>query len=266
MELSDKVVWITGASSGIGRALAAEMAGAGARLILTARRETLLEELRRELNVPQENVSLLPADVSKLESLESLAKRATGRFGTIDILVNNAGISQRATAAETDPSVMRRIIDLDFFAPALLSKYLLPVLAGRPESMIVVISSVTGKFGTQLRSSYAAAKHALHGYFESLRLEAWREKVLIQLVVAGFIRTEVSMNALKADGATNGVMDRAQLSGIPPRKAARGIVRAIRRNRREVKIGVDFRLRFALMLHALWPTMLFRLLRNARVT
>jgi len=266
MELSDKVVWITGASSGIGRALATALAREGARLILTARRVNLLEEVRRETGLPEERIHLLPADLSNLESLPSLVVQAAARYGWIDILVNNAGVSQRATVAETDAQVMRRILEIDFFAPALLSKYLLPVLSGRPESAIVVVGSVTGKIATQQRSAYSAAKHALHGYFESLRLETWRENVHVQIIVAGFIRTDVSRNALRGDGSASGNMDRAQLHGISPEKAAHGIVRAIRKNRREATIGLDSRTRFALLIKAVWPSMLFRLLRNARVT
>ncbi len=266
MEISDKVVWITGASSGIGRALATALAREGARLILTARRENALEDVCKETGLPEARIHLLAADLSDLESLPALVDRAAACFGSIDILVNNAGVSQRATVLETDAPVMRRILDIDFFAPALLSKYLLPILSSRPESAIIVIGSVTGKIATQLRSAYAAAKHALHGYFESLRLETWRENVHVQMIVAGFIRTEVSRNALLGDGSTSGKMDRAQLDGISPEKAARGIVRAIRKNRLETTIGLDSRTRFALLMRAIWPSMLFRLLRNARVT
>ncbi|WP_455381739.1 SDR family oxidoreductase [Salinispira pacifica] len=266
MKLSDRVVWITGASSGIGRALAIALAGRGARLILTARRLEKLQEVKGETGLPEKRVVLLPADLSRLEGIENLSGRAVQAFGRVDVLINNAGISQRSTASETGADVMHRIMDVDFFAPALLSKSLLPALAGQRESMIVVVSSVAGKLGTQLRSTYSAAKHALHGYFEALRLETFRENVRIQLVVAGYIRTEISRHALRGDGSAHGVMDDAQVHGTPPEKAAEQIIRAMERNRMEVKVGLDARTRFALALNALWPAMLFRLLRNAKVT
>ncbi|HUX50329.1 MAG TPA: SDR family oxidoreductase [Spirochaetia bacterium] len=264
MNLADKVIWITGASSGIGRALAVALAKKGSRLILTARRTTLLEELQRELG--SERVGILSGDLGNSSDLQQLSTRAIEMFGRVDILINNAGVSQRSTAAETGEAVIRRILDVDFFAPVVLSRNLLTSMRTLPESSIVVVTSIVGKFGTQLRSAYSAAKHALHGYFEALRLEEWKHNVQITLVVAGFVRTEVSESALSGDGSAHGAMDPSQAAGIGPEEAATTIVRALERRRNEVYVGLDARTRLALFLNAVWPSLLYRILRNSRVT
>lgn len=264
MKLDDKVIWITGASSGIGRALAVALANRGSRLILTARRETLLKELRQQLG--SERVAILSGDLAHPADLQRFSSRAIDVFGRVDILINNAGVSQRSTAAETTEAVVRRIMDVDFFAPVVLSRDLLASMRDLRESAIVVVTSVVGKFGTQQRSAYSAAKHALHGYFEALRLEEWKHNVQVTLIVAGFVRTEVSENALSGDGSAHGVMDPSQAAGATPERAADAIVRALERGRNEAYVGLDARTRLALFLNAVWPSLLYRVLRSSRVT
>ncbi len=266
MNPAEKVIWITGASSGIGKALALALAERGARLILTARRVESLDDVSRQTGLGADRVRTLPADLSETNEIAGLVTRAVALFGHVDILINNAGVSQRATAAETDDRIMRQILEIDFFAPAILSRHLLPFLHERPESGIVVISSIAGKFGTQLRSAYSAAKHALHGYFESLRLEEWQKNVHVLLVVAGYVRTNISLNAFGADGTAHQVMDPGLAAGISPEKAAEAIIRAMEKDRMETTVGIDRRTGLGLLLKSVWPALLARLLRRSRVT
>lgn len=173
--ISNKVIWITGASSGIGEALAYELAGKGARLILSARRK---EELQRvKGNCPaksQGNIQILPLDLEKSGTLKLSTDAAVQIFGHIDILINNGGVSQRSFAKDTIEEADRKIMEVNFFGTIAVTKYLLPHFLQRKEGHYVTVSSVTGIFGTPYRSTYAASKHALHGFFDSLRAELWK--------------------------------------------------------------------------------------------
>lgn len=233
--LNDQRIWITGASSGIGEALALQASAAGAYLVLSARRETELNRVRAACARP-ERVVVLPLDLTDFDAAEAL-QRAEAAFGPLDILVNNAGISQRGTVLDTQEAVYRRIFELDFFACVKLTKALLPGMIQRRRGHVVVISSVVGYVGTPMRSGYAAAKHALHGFFEALRAEVWREGVRVTLVCPGYIRTEVSLNAVTADGGTHGKMDEGQLKGLSAEACADRIWRAVAEGRAEVLIG-----------------------------
>ena len=166
----DKVIWITGASSGIGESLAIEFAKRGARLILSARRE---EELNRVLNLtklPSLDIMLLPFDLNDTSKASGLAAQVINKFGRIDILINNGGFSQRSEAIETPIEIDRLLMEVNYFSYINLSKAVLPYMKRQKNGHIVIESSIAGKFGFYLRSSYSAAKHALHGFFETLRL------------------------------------------------------------------------------------------------
>ena len=184
-ELKDKVVWITGASSGIGEAMALAAAEQGAKLVLSARREPELQRVRSACINPQQ-VAVLPVDLTAFDA-EKVTAKAESFFGPIDVLVNNAGISQRGTVLDTTMAVYRRIFELDFFACVALTKAVLPGMVARKRGQLVIISSVVGYVGTPLRSGYAAAKHALHGFYDALRAEVWREQVQVTLICPGFI-------------------------------------------------------------------------------
>lgn len=233
--LKDQVVWITGASSGIGEALALQAAAGGARVILSARRETELQRVKRACP-PGSRVALLPLDLTDFDA-EAAHTAATALFGPVDVLVNNAGISQRSTVLDTDMAVYRRIFELDFFACVALTKAVLPGMVANRRGKIVTISSVVGYVGTPLRSGYAAAKHALHGFYDALRAEVWREGVQVTLVCPGFIKTNVSLNAITGDGGTHGLMDTGQLHGMEPAECARQIWAAVAAGREEVLVG-----------------------------
>ncbi len=259
----DQVVWITGASSGIGEALARELAGRGARLILSSRREERLREVRDSLPEPERHL-VLPLDLARPDTLADAARRALGHFGRLDVLVHNGGISQRALAEETALEVDRRILEVDYLGAVALTKAVLPSMLERGGGRIVAVSSLVGHIGTPLRSGYSAAKHALHGFFDSLRAEVHDRGVRVTLVCPGFIRTRVSVNALTADGTPQGTMDRAQAEGMSPEECARRIVRALDREKDEVLIGGKEV--WAVHLHRLFPGLYRRLIRRVRVT
>lgn len=258
-----QVVWVTGASSGIGEALARELAGRGARVILSARREERLREVRDGLRDPERHL-VLPLDLARPDALADAARRAQGHFGRVDVLIHNGGISQRSRAEETSLEVDRRIMEVDYFGAVALTKAVLPAMLERGSGRIVAVSSLVGHIGTPLRSGYSAAKHALHGFFDSLRAEVHDRGVRVTLVCPGFIRTDVSMNALTGDGTPQGTLDRAQAEGMSPEECARRIVRALDKDKDEVLIGGKEV--WAVHLHRLAPGLYRRLIRRVRVT
>lgn len=258
-----EVVWVTGASSGIGEALARELAGRGARLILSSRREERLEEVRASLTHPERH-RVVPLDLAEPESLREAARRVREEAGPVDVLVHNGGVSQRSRAEETSLEVDRKILEVDYLGAVALTKAVLPSMLERGSGRIVVVSSLVGHIGTPLRSAYSAAKHALHGFFDSLRAEVHDRGVRVTIVCPGFIRTRVSVNALTGNGTAQGTMDRAQAEGMSAEECARRIVRALDKDRDEVLIGG--REVWAVRLHRLAPGLFRRLIRRVRVT
>ena len=235
-DFSGKVVWITGASSGIGEALAHELARAGATLVLSARREAQLSEVRRSCRHPDRHL-VLPLDLSEPESIPAATARVLEQHGHIDVLINNGGISQRGTAAETDLQVDRRIMEVNYMGTVAMTKAVLPSMLARRSGHIIVISSVAGKIGTPLRSAYAASKHALQGFFDCLRAEVHDQGLRVSVICPGFVRTEITKNALTADGSTFGHMGDAQAKAMTTEEFARRCVRAIEREVDEIMIG-----------------------------
>ncbi len=266
MQLSEKVVWITGASSGIGRALALALARPGARLILSGRREDRLLEVKNQCRAGEEDIFLLPFDLADLDLLPEKVKQAESHFGRIDVLVNNAGVSQRSRAGETRFSVVKRLLDINFLAAVSITLGVLPGMAGRKSGHIVVVTSLMGKIGTPLRSGYSAAKHALHGFFDSLRAEVWRDNIKVTLVVPGFVRTNISSNSLKGDGQSHGRLDDNQAKGISPEACAAKIIKAIVKSKEELWVGFKAKGRLVMLFKQFFPGLLSRILKKAKVT
>lgn len=235
-DLTNKVVWITGASGGIGEALALGAAARGARLILSARREDQLQRVRERCARPQD-VAILPCDLEQLHDPEALHARAAACFGPVDVLVNNAGLSQRTLALDTSMDSCRRIMEVDFFAPVALSRAVMPGMRERGCGHIVVVSSVFGHIAMARRSVYAAAKHALHGYFDCARVELGDKGIAFTLACPGFVSTQVSVNALGPDGQPYGGVDSDIAKGMAPERCAERIWRAVERNELEVTIA-----------------------------
>lgn len=263
MTFRDQVVWVTGASSGIGEALAYALSERQARLILSARREEKLLEVQSACADPEGHL-VLPLDMTEPAAMGPAAERALRRFGRIDTLIHNAGVSQRALARDTSLEVERKILETNFLGTVALTKAVLPAMMARGTGRFVVVTSLVGKIGTPLRSSYAASKHALHGYFDSLRAEVWDAGLRVTLVCPGFIRTELPIHALTGDGTPQGTMDRAQAEGYPVERCAQQILRAIAKDKEETLIGG--RERFAVYLKRFLPLVFSRLIRRVRVT
>ncbi len=233
---SGKTAWITGASSGIGEALAKAFVADGGSAILSGRRVPELERVAAETGAP-ESCSILPFDTEDFASLDALVKQAIALYGKVDVLVNNAGISQRSLAIETDFSVYERIVSVDLMAPIALTQALLPHLLSNGAGQLIMISSVAGKAGVPLRTAYCAAKHGLIGYSDALRSEVAGQGVKVLVVAPGSVRTNVSRNALNADGSVRGTSDAAIENGIDPDEVAQIIWRAVDDGKREIVIA-----------------------------
>lgn len=260
--MTPKVIWITGASSGIGEALVKQFAKKNNKLIISARNVSKLNEIKDQAPNP-ENLFVLPLDLTAPETFSEKTKIAIEVFGKVDILVNNGGISQRSKVAETTLEVDRKIMEINFFGTIGLSKAILPHFLKNKAGHYVVVSSLVGKFGSPFRSAYAASKHALHGFFDSLRAEHYQDNIHVTLVCPGFIRTNVSINALTGDGSPLMEMDNAQEKGLSPEKCALKIINAIERNREEVLIGGKEK--YAVYLKRFFPRLFSRILRKAKV-
>ena len=234
--LAGKVVWVTGASGGIGEALALGASARGAKVILTARRAAELERVKGLCARPAD-VAVHPLDLLKLEDAGAAARQAESHFGPVDVLVNNAGISQRGRVLETSMEVYRRIFELDFFATVALTKAVLPGMVERQRGHVVVVSSAVGYISSPLRSGYAAAKHALHGFYDAARAEHWRDGVKFTVACPGYVKTNVSLNAVTGEGGTYGKLDPSIARGVEPAYCAQKIWRAVEKDREEVLIG-----------------------------
>jgi len=262
MSFENKVVWITGASSGIGEGLAHAFHQRGAMLVLSSRRETELERVKSELKGTTDNVLILPLDLEQVATLNEKADTALEHFGQIDILVNNGGISQRALTKDTPLDVDRRIMEIDYFGTIALTKAVLPSMLERKSGHVVTISSLAGKIGTPMRSAYCASKHALHGFFDSLRAEVWEENIYVALICPGYVSTQISVNALTATGNQFSKMDQAVANGMPPDVFAQHVLRAIEQRRVEVIIGTP-REKLIVFIRNFAPKFFSRMIRNA---
>jgi short-subunit dehydrogenase len=234
--MKDKIIWITGASSGIGEALTYEFNKLGAKLIISSRNRDELFRVKSNC-INQIDVHVLSLDLEDNASLPAKTTDAVKIFGKIDILINSGGISQRSLALKTDLATEKRFMDINFWGTVILSKAVLPQMLAQGNGSIIAISSLVGKFGTRYRSSYAASKHALHGYFDSLRIEIDNPNIHIMLACPGFIKTNVTINALTADGSAQGTMDDAQENGMLATDFAKQLIKDIKAKKEEVYIG-----------------------------
>lgn len=236
MHFTDKIIWITGASSGIGKALAIELANNNAFLILSSRKKQDLAQIQKACKNP-DNVKIVPLDLEKYDKLEEVAKLAIAAFGRIDILVNNAGISQRSLLKDTNIAVDKRIMEINYLGNIGLAKAILPHFITNKKGHFVVTTSIVGKIGTPLRSSYAASKHALHGFYDSLRAEHYKDNIAVTLICPGFVNTNISKNALTGDGSPQNKMDTATANGLPANYFAQLMAKAIYKEKEEVYIA-----------------------------
>lgn len=259
----DKIVWITGASSGIGEALATQVANDGGKVVLSARNETKLQELKGRL-ANSESHLIVPLDLEHSSSFVELVKQVTDHYGQIDYLFNNGGMSQRSEVHETSMDVDRRIMEINYFGNIALAKAILPVFREQKSGHFLIISSIAGKFGFFLRSAYSASKHALHGFYESLMLEEEKNGIKVTIACPGKINTNISVNALSASGDKHGKMDHNQATGMSAEQCAKEILTAVLKNKPEVLVG-NKEIK-AVTLKRLFPKMFWKIIKKQPAT
>lgn len=254
---NDKKIWITGASSGIGKALAIELSKQGAYLLLSARSIDKLQETKSAL-LHSDQAEIVALDMSMPDQIENVIQKVLQQHGHIDILINNAGISQRSLTLDTDMKVYHKLMNINYFGVIQMSKLLLPTMISRKSGHIITITSVNGKLGSYMKSGYAGSKHALHGFFDSLRAEIDGSGVDITLITPGYVQTDISINALTKDGTPQKSMDKNTAKGIPSSDFAVKAVRQIAKGKAEIIIagGIES---VGLYLKRFWPGMLRKL-------
>ncbi|MBL1272215.1 MAG: dehydrogenase/reductase SDR family protein 7 [Marinobacter maritimus] len=259
--MSDRTIWITGASSGIGEALAVRFAQEGARLVLSARRESELERVAercRDKGLGADQILVLSLDVTDWDALPGAVQAVLNRFGHIDLLINNAGVSQRSLCVDTDMEVYRQLMEVDVMGQIALTKAVLPQMLERGAGHIAVTASVAGKVGAPLRTGYCAAKHAVMGFFDALRAEVENQGVHVSTIVPGFIRTDIARNALSGDGQAFGQEDEDIAGGMDVNECAEVVVKGLNAKKREIPVGKGKEMA-ALWVKRVAPEALFRL-------
>lgn len=265
MNYQGKTIWITGASSGIGEAFARAFYKEGANLILSSRREDALQKVKESLGDDTSNVKIIPLDLVAGETFPEKTKEALAAFGQIDVLINNGGISQRATVMESEMSTYRRLMEINYFGAVGLTKQVLPHMVERKSGHIIVTSSVAGKIGTKYRSGYAASKHAVQGFFSSLRQEMYEHNVGVTLLCPGFIKTNISKNALTGDGSKFGQMGDAHKNAMTAEEMVAKVMPKIKSQKEEIYV-TGLKEGLALWVQRFSPTLLNKILKNQKVT
>lgn len=232
----NKVIWITGASSGIGRELALQLSQYDCKLILSSRREEALQEVKGQCKHP-ENIEVLAFDLSDYRHMKPIVAKAISFFDKVDILINNGGISQRSLIIDTDISVDQKLMEVDYLGTVALSKALLPHFVANQYGYFVTVTSLMGKFSSQYRSAYCGAKHALHGFFDALRLEHDKDQIKVTMICPGFVNTNVARNALTGDGTVLNAQDNATEKGLDVSVFAAHMLKAIKKEKFEAYIG-----------------------------
>ena len=259
----NKTVWITGASSGIGEALALAMSKAGARLILSARRVEELERVKALCHQPEHHL-VYPLDMSDFEAVSRSVDQVKQWSPHLDIVIQNAGISQRSLVKDTLFSVDEQIMRVNYLGVVAHSKAFLPWFLEQGRGQFVVVSSLVGKFATPLRSAYSASKHALHGFFDALRAELSSQNITVTILCPGYINTQVSYNALLGDGSHQGKLDQAQAKGMAADQFSRRALKVIAHHKAEAYIGGKETL--GVLVHRLFPQLFRFLIRRIKVT
>jgi len=260
----NKVVWITGASSGIGEALAYTFAKHKVKLILSARREAELARVKAACNLPDSDVMLLPLDVSDHSLSEAAGRKAVERFGKIDILVNNAGVSHWSKIKDLSMEVIKIIMNVNFLGAVSLTKAVLPDMLKRKSGNIVVISSILGKMVTPKQAAYNASKHALMGFFDTLRAEVMGDGIKVLLVCPGFVRTNVAKNSLNKEGRAINKDNNLIANGLYPLYVSEQILNAIEKNKEEIIVAGP-KEKFAVLIKRFAPGIFSKFISNNKI-
>lgn len=261
--MEGQVVWITGASSGLGKALAKECALQGAQVVLTARRLDELENVRVTLMHPERHISVA-ADITSESQVRHAYEQVLAQKSRIDLLINNAGLSQRALIADTTMQTERAIMEVDYFSQVFLTKLVLPTFLTQKSGRIAFVSSVAGLLGTQYRASYSAAKAAIHMWANSLRAEVAQNGVNVSVIFPGFVRTNVSFNALDGEGKPQGHQDEAIENGLDAEDFAQQTVAALMKGEEYIVIG-GRKEKLGVLVSRLSPTTLYKMIRKMKV-
>lgn len=261
--MDGKIVWITGASSGLGKALAQVCALRGAQVILTARRVEELENVRLSLSHPERHISIA-ADITDEAQVRQAHEQVLAAKGRIDWLINNAGLSQRALIAETSMQTERAIMEIDYFSQVFFTKTVLPTFLKQKSGRIIFVSSVAGLLGTQYRASYSAAKAAIHLWANSLRAEVANEGVNVSVIFPGFVKTNVSFNALNGAGQPQAKQDEAIENGLEPEVFAEIVVKALLNGEEFIVVG-GAKEKLGVWVSRLSPKTLYKMIRKVKV-
>lgn len=261
--LDGKIIWITGASSGLGKALATECALQGAQIILTARRFDELEQVRAGLSQPEQHICIA-ADLTNEAQVCAAYEQVLAQKGKIDWLINNAGLSQRALIEETTMQTERAIMEIDYFSQVFLTKTVLPRLIEQQSGRIAFVSSVAGLLGTQYRASYSAAKAAIHMWANSLRAEVAKHGIGVSVIFPGFIKTNVSFNALNGAGQAQGHQDDAIENGLDANVFAQYVVKALINEEEYIVVG-GAKEKLGVWVSRLSPSLLYKMIRKTQV-
>jgi dehydrogenase/reductase SDR family member 7B len=233
----DKVVWITGASSGIGEALVYEFIERGATVIASSNDPTELERVKNNCRDKTQMVHCVPFDLVDTSDINKIVDQQINIFNKVDFVLNIGGISQRARVDETPLWLDRKIFEINYFGTIAFTKAILPYMIKQQSGHILATSSISGRFGFPLRSAYSASKQALHGFFETLYLENKKSNIRASVIIPGRVRTSISFHALNSEGKEHGKLDEGLAGGITPQRAAQTIIKGIRRNKREILVG-----------------------------
>ncbi|PYE36434.1 SDR family NAD(P)-dependent oxidoreductase [Psychrobacter fozii] len=262
--IKKSTIWITGASSGIGQALAISFAKRGARIILSGRDQEKLEAVRKNCKGSKNHI-VIPFDIGDTSQTKIAYESAIQQAGKIDWLINNAGISQRSLIMDTTEDVERQLMEIDYFAQTRLTRLVLPKMIAQGGGKIVMVSSIAGLLGTQYRGAYSAAKAAIHMWANSLRAELHDQGIEVATIFPGFIQTNVSINALTGDGSAQGTMDDATKKGLTAAVFAKQAVKALLKEEEYIVISGP-KEKFATKVNRISPPKLYKLIRESKVT
>lgn len=264
VSFKNRLVWITGASSGIGKELALALAKEGAKLIISSNNHDELNDVANTCKSFTNFCEAIPIDLSEPGQVKQVAGNIIRKYGAVYLLINNGGISQRSLVADTPVEIDRKIMEIDYFSYVIITKTILPGMLTAGEGYIAATSSISGKFGFSLRSAYAAAKHAIQGFFETLRVEMKPHNISVTIAYPGRIKTNISLHAIDQDGKAHGKMDPGQANGLSAQECAKQYINAIKKRRPEVLIGKGELL--AVHIKRLFPSIFFRIVSKINPT
>lgn len=258
--LNDKIIWITGASSGIGEALAYACLEEQATIIISARREEELKRVAQKQAGTSKKIFVLPLDLEHTEDIQQKVDIVVKQYGRIDVLINNSGMGHRTKAVNTPTEIDRKVMEVNFFGTINLTKAVARQMQKQKSGKIVVVTSIMGKYGLPLYATYAASKHALYGYFEALRQELYADNIKVLIVSPGFINTDVSTKLLREDGSAYGIKSESQDKGMSATDCAKGILKAIKGNRDHKYVG-KYEI-FSVYVKQYFPKIFYKLMRK----